>query len=168
MAPRCLPLVVVFLLALPALTATSNPRSLDEPPPRGGHEAAGGDESCRVLSHERSVAAKPDEVRRLIQQLGDDSFEVRQEASRQLGDIRGSRRAAPCVPPAIIPILKSAVPLPTACAASRSNRLHPIAVVARAASHNKSRTLLPRRCSHISPLSAMSMSGKNCRMRWWW
>jgi HEAT repeat protein len=88
MAPRCLPLVGVFLLALPALTATSNPRSTDEPSPPPARKASGGDDLVDYF-RSRGVSAKPDEVRRLIEQLGDDSFEVRQSASHRLHELGG-------------------------------------------------------------------------------
>jgi PQQ-like domain/HEAT repeats len=92
MAPRYLPLVVAFLVALPALTATSNPRSTDEPLSPPAREASGGDDLVEFF-RSRGVSAKPDDVRRLIEQLGDDSFEVRRNAAQRLHELGGG--AAP-------------------------------------------------------------------------
>jgi hypothetical protein len=95
MAPRCLPLIVAVLVALPALTATSNPRSTDEPPTR---EASGGDDLVEFFqSH--GASAKPGEVHRLIEQLGDDSFEVRRSATQRLKELAGA--AAPALRAAV-------------------------------------------------------------------
>ncbi len=94
MASRCLPLVAVFLLVLPALTATSNSRSTDATALRPNPEATGGDDLVEFF-RARWVSAKPDDVRRLIEQLGEESFEVRQDAARQLERLGGA--AAPAL-----------------------------------------------------------------------